>query len=182
MARMDKKKPEPTNDAGSDLEERVICVNRSSKVVKGGRNFSFGALVVVGDRKGQFGYGYGKASEVANAIRKASEVARKNMITLPLTADKTIPHIANGKFRGSKVLIRPASPGTGVIAGGAMRTIFTVAGVSDILSKSLGANNPTNVVKATVAAISTLKLRKEVMEKRGLNIKTPKEESSDATA
>lgn len=164
------RKPDAGNgeSAGAELEERVISVNRCSKVVKGGRNFSFGALVVVGDRKGQFGYGYGKASEVSNAIRKASDLARKNMITIPLTGTKTIPHVAHGKYRGSKVIMRPASPGTGVIAGGAMRTIFSLAGLSDILSKSLGANNPANVVKATVNAISSLKLRKDVMEKRGL--------------
>lgn len=156
-------------EAPSEFEERVLAVNRCSKVVKGGRNFSFGALVIVGNRNGQFGFGYGKAGEVANAIRKAGELARKNLITIPMTATKTIPHVANGKYRGSKVIMRPAAPGTGVIAGGAMRTIFSLAGINDILSKSIGANNPANVVKATLAAISTLKLRKDVMEKRGLN-------------
>ncbi len=156
----------PTTSA--EFEERVVAVNRVSKTVKGGRTMSFGALVVIGNRHGQFGYGYGKAGEVSNAIKKASDLARKNLITIPLE-NGTIPHMANGKFRGSKVMMRPAAPGTGVIAGGAMRTVFSLAGVSDILSKSLGANNPANVVKATVAAIETLKTRKEVFEKRNIN-------------
>lgn len=159
--------PAALSSQGFELEERLISVNRSSKTAKGGRTFSFGALVCVGDKHGQFGYAYAKATEVSIAIRKASEAARKNMMTIPLHKG-TIPHLAQGKFRGSKVLMRPAAPGTGVIAGGAMRAVFTLAGVTDILSKSLGAANAANVVKATVAAIESMKSRQEVMDKRGL--------------
>lgn len=154
--------------AGVEFEERVVKVNRVCKTVKGGRTMSFGALVIVGNHNGQFGFGYGKAGEVSNAIKKASELARKNLITIPMNEEGTIPHLSTGKFRGSKVLLRPAAPGTGVIAGGAMRTVLTLAGVKDILCKSLGANNPANVVKATVVAIGTMKTRKEVFAKRNI--------------
>ncbi len=150
----------------SDLEEVVLNINRCSKVVKGGRNFSFGALVVVGDHKGRVGYGYGKANEVSDAIRKGGEAARKNIVVMPL-AGHTIPHTITAKFRGSKVLIRPASEGTGLIAGGAMRTVLNLAGVIDSLGKSLGSSNPANVVKATFNAIATLHSKQQVMEKRG---------------
>lgn len=150
------------------FEERVVCINRCSKVVKGGRNFSFGALVVVGDRNGKVGIGHGKANEVSDAIRKGSEIARKSLVAVPMS-DNTIPHPVEAKFRGGKVLMRPASPGTGLIAGGAMRAILDLAGIHDILAKSLGSSNPVNVVKATMKAIANLETRDEVLAKRGLN-------------
>ena len=150
-----------------EMEEIVLSINRCTKVVKGGTNMSFGALIVVGDRKGKVGYGYGKANEVSDAIRKAQEAAKKNMITVPLFGE-TVPHTVIAKFAGSKVLIRPASAGTGVIAGGAMRAVLDLAGVVDVLGKSLGSGNPANVVKATFKAIEMMKSKKEVLAKRGL--------------
>ena len=150
----------------SGEEEIVLSINRCSKVVKGGRNFSFGALVVVGDKNGKVGYGYGKANEVSDAIRKGGEAARKNMVVVPVRGT-TIPHTVEAKFRGSKVLIRPASEGTGMIAGGTMRAILGLAGVVDVLAKSLGSSNPANVAKATFAAIKMMHSKAEVLEKRG---------------
>lgn len=150
----------------ADSNEIVLSINRCSKVVKGGRNFSFGALVVVGDRAGKVGFGYGKANEVSDAIRKGGEAARKNMVVVPLKGT-TIPHTVNAKFRGSKVLIRPASEGTGLIAGGTMRAILGLAGVVDVLAKSLGSSNPANVVKATFEAISMMHSKEQVLEKLG---------------
>jgi len=147
-------------------EEIVLSVNRCAKVVKGGKNFSFGALVVVGDKKGKVGYGYGKANELSDAIRKGGEAARKNMVVVPVRGT-TVPHTVEAKFRGSKVLIRPASEGTGLIAGGTMRAILSLAGVVDVLAKSLGSSNPANVVKATFEAISMMHTKSDVLEKRG---------------
>ncbi len=149
----------------SDTEEVVLSINRCSKVVKGGRNFSFGALVVVGDHKGKVGYGYGKANEVSDAIRKGGEAARKNMIRLPL-AGHTIPHTVIAKYRGSQVMIRPASEGTGLIAGGSMRAVLNLGGVIDVLGKSLGSSNPANVVKATFKAIELMHSKEQILEKR----------------
>lgn len=150
-----------------EFDERVISINRCSKVVKGGRNFSFRALVAVGDRKGRVGVGFGKANEVADAIRKGTENAKKELITIPMNGN-TITHPITAKYRSGKVIIRPASRGTGLIAGGAMRAVLDLAGVSDVLAKSLGSNNPINVVKATVKAITLLRNKKDIMEKRGL--------------
>jgi small subunit ribosomal protein S5 len=151
----------------NELEERVVSITRCAKVVKGGRNFSFRALVAIGDRNGNVGIGFGKANEVADAIRKGTENAKKEMIKIPMNGN-TITHPIEAKFRSGKVLIRPASKGTGLIAGGAMRVVLELGGVKDVLAKSLGSNNPINVIKATMKAITLLRSRDEIMEKRGL--------------
>ncbi len=163
MARkFDKKRDEKK----SDFEERVVHINRNSKVVKGGRRFSFSALVVVGNGKGQVGYGTGKANEVADAIRKGGESAKRGLTTVTMRGT-TIPHEARGEFSGAQVLLRPASEGTGVIAGGSCRAILELAGVKDVLAKSLGSNNKLNVTKATMAALATLRTREEALAARG---------------
>ena len=151
----------------SEFDESVIAINRSAKVVKGGKNFSFGALIVVGDRNGRVGYGYGKANEVSDAIRKGGEAARRNLVRIPMNG-QTLPHEIEVKFGGARVLLRPASDGTGLIAGGAVRAILELAGVEDVLAKSLGASNAANVAKATFKAIAGLSTRAEVMARRGL--------------
>ena len=145
----------------SDIAERVVAINRCAKVVKGGRRFSFSALVVVGNRKGQVGYALGKANEVADAIRKGTEQAKRNMVTICMK-DHTIPHEVLGKFEAAKVLLKPASPGTGVIAGGGARAVLELSGIRDVLSKSLGARNAGNVVKATMLALGQLRSREEI--------------------
>lgn len=148
-----------------EFDERVVFVNRCSKVVKGGRRFSFSAVVVVGNRDGQVGFGFGKANEVAEAIRKGGEIARKHMLAVTMK-DRTIPHEVIGVCDGGRVLLRPASPGTGVIAGGGMRAVLEVAGVRDVLGKSLGSNNRLNVVKATFDAMKQLKSKDEIAARR----------------
>ncbi len=151
--------------AKGDIEERVVFVNRCSKVVKGGRRFSFSAVVVVGDREGKIGYGFGKANEVADAITKGGEIARKSMFPVCLK-DRTIPHEVVGTFSGGRVLLRPAAPGTGVIAGGGVRPVLEVAGVRDVLAKSLGSDTKINVVKATIDALLQLRSKAEINELR----------------
>lgn len=145
-----------------EFEERVVHISRNSKVVKGGRRFSFGALVVVGDGKGRVGYGLGKAAEVADAIRKAGDAAKRDLQTITMRGT-TIPHDVIGKYSGAQVLIRPASEGTGVIAGGPCRAVLELAGIRDVLSKSLGSNNHLNVTKATLKALGSLRSRDEAL-------------------
>ena len=158
------------DDLARELTEKVVFINRSSKVVKGGRRFSFSALVVTGDKRGYVGVGMGKAGEVADAIRKGGELARVNMVHVSLK-DATIPHEIVSRHGGACVLLRPASPGTGIIAGKTVRAVLESAGVKDVLSKSLGSRNAANVVKATLAALRCLRLRADIYQNRGLTVK-----------
>jgi small subunit ribosomal protein S5 len=153
-----------------ELTEKVVFINRSSKVVKGGRRFNFSALVVVGNKRGSVGVGLGKASEVADAIRRGGELARNQMVSVSLKG-VTIPHEIFSAYGGAKILLRPASPGTGIIAGRTVRAVLEAAGVKDILSKSLGSNNAANVVKATLKGLLSLRLREDIYRGRGLQMR-----------
>ncbi len=155
---------------GEEIVEKVVFINRSSKVVKGGRRFSFSALVVVGDKKGRVGYALGKAAEVADAIRRAGELARRQMTSVSLK-DATIPHEIYSEYDGARILLRPASPGTGVIAGKTVRAVLESVGVRDVLTKSLGSSNAANVVKATLNGLLRLRSREDIYSRRGLEIK-----------
>jgi small subunit ribosomal protein S5 len=164
----------------SDLTEKVVFINRCAKVVKGGRRFSFSALIVAGDKKGSVGFGFGKANEVSEAIRKASESAKKSLVKMS-TQNNTIPHDVIGEHGGGRVLLRPASPGTGIIAGGGVRAVVEAAGIRDVLAKSLGSSNHANVVKATLAALSQLRSKEQIFKLRGIAPR-PRMEVADAAA
>lgn len=164
---MTKQKRVQQSEIGSEFEEKVLFINRCSKVVKGGRKFSFSALILIGDGNGHVGVGFAKANEVADAIRKGSEAAKKNIIRFEIEGT-TIPHEIQEKYDGALVLLRPAPEGTGVIAGSKVRAVLELGGVKDVVAKSLGCNNPINQVYATLKALTSLRNRKKILELRGV--------------
>jgi small subunit ribosomal protein S5 len=155
---------------GSEIVDKLVAINRVAKVVKGGKNFAFAALVVVGDQKGRIGYGHGKAREVPEAIRKATEEAKKSMIRVPLREGRTLHHDGAGRWGAGKVYMRSAPAGTGVIAGGPMRAVFDVLGIKDVVAKSTGSSNPYNMVRATVDALKHQASPRQIASKRGLKV------------
>ena len=157
-------------DDGDELVDKLVHINRVAKVVKGGRRFSFGALVVVGDGRGRVGYGTGKAREVPEAIRKATDAAKKNMVRVPLREGRTLHHDVKGRFGAGKVVLRAAPPGTGIIAGGPMRAVFETMGVQDVVAKSIGTSNPHNMVKATFEALNLCTSPRGVASRRGKKV------------
>ena len=157
-------------DKDDDIVDKLVHINRVAKVVKGGRRFAFAALVVVGDTKGRVGYGSGKAREVPEAIRKATEQAKRTLVRIPLREGRTLHHDVNGKFGAGKVILRAAPPGTGIIAGGPMRAVFETMGVQDVVAKSQGSNNPYNMVKATFEALKSLRSPRMIAAKRGKKV------------
>ena len=169
MANYNQNQSQGDDSQGGDLKEKLVATGRVSKTVKGGKHFSFTALTVVGDGSGRVGFGYGKAREVPQAISKAMDQARKNMVTVPLRGH-TIQHEVIGTHGATRVLLKPASDGTGVIAGGAMRSVFEVAGVQNILAKTYGSRNAMNVIRATVDAIQKMNLPSEIAAKRGKTV------------
>jgi small subunit ribosomal protein S5 len=162
--------PEFDKSDPKETAEKVVFINRCAKVVKGGRRFSFSALIVSGNHNGRVGIGFGKANEVSEAIRKATESAKKRMVNVAVH-ENTIPHEVLGEFGGGRVLLKPASPGTGVIAGGGVRAVIEAAGIRDVLAKSLGSSNPANVVKATLHALTVLRPKDEIFKIRGKPLK-----------
>lgn len=169
MAKQERERENSRTSEESGLKEKLVSLNRVAKVTKGGRTFSFAAVVVVGDGKGTIGQGLGKAREVSEAISKAVKDAEKNLIKVPIL-NGTIPHEAHGKFDAGRVLIKPAAHGTGVIAGGAMRAVLEMAGIQDVLAKSQGSSNPHNVVKATIAALASLRSPIDIARQRGISL------------
>jgi small subunit ribosomal protein S5 len=165
--------PSESGESRNEMTEKVVFINRCAKVVKGGRRFSFSALVVAGDKQGKVGFGFGKANEVADAIKKASEASRKDLQHVNLL-NATIPHEVIGTHGGGRVLLKPASPGTGIIAGGGVRAVCEAAGVKDVLAKSLGSSNHANVVKATLAALNSLRMPDEILKMRGKKVAAAK--------
>jgi small subunit ribosomal protein S5 len=157
-------------DQDREFTEKLITLNRVSKVVKGGRRFSFSALIVVGDKNGRVGYGYGKANDVAEAIRKGVDRAKNSLIAVPMK-EASIPHIIQGEFKSAKVLMKPAAPGTGIIAGGPVRAVMEVAGINDVLSKSLGSQNALNIVKAVFEGLEGLMDARKIARGRGKSVK-----------
>ncbi len=169
-AKRGKRKDSRNRERDNEFTEKLIKLNRVAKVLKGGRRFSFSALVVVGDQKGRVGYGFGKANDVSEAIRKGITKAKQNMITVPMK-NSTIPHEINGKYKSANVLLKPAAPGTGVLAGGAVRAIMDAAGVHDIMSKSLGSRNQINTVKAVFNGLENMMNAQEIAKNRGKELK-----------
>ena len=157
-------------DEGDDLLDKLVHINRVAKVVKGGRRFSFGALVVVGDGRGRVGYGTGKAREVPEAIRKATDQAKRSMVQIPLREGRTLHHNVKGRYGAGKVILRAAPPGTGIIAGGPMRAVFETMGVQDVVAKSIGSSNPHNMVKATFQALQSCASPRSVASRRGKKV------------